>query len=172
VAVFPREHGRRRHRERGSDGGAVCGPQRRPRRSGGGRPVGAAVFRSCQGGDGGFGYTGPGSASPPRAAIGALVLALARQKDTAEFQAAFRCLQQLEFESGPYFFYYLYYASQAFFHADPEAWKRWSAESVRRLAALQGPDGGWGENEGPAFATSAALLSLALHYRFLPIYER
>ena len=33
-------------------------------------------------------------------------------------------------------------------------------------------NGGWTGNFGGSFATSASLLSLALNYRYLPIYER
>ena len=37
---------------------------------------------------------------------------------------------------------------------------------------LQMPDGSWPGNKGAAFSTAGALLSLALNYRFLPIYEK
>jgi hypothetical protein len=53
-----------------------------------------------------------------------------------------------------------------------EAWEKWNLENARRLTALQGSSGSWSGSEGDAFATSAALLSLALNYRYLPIYER
>jgi hypothetical protein len=33
-------------------------------------------------------------------------------------------------------------------------------------------EGGWNGNYGTTFSTSSALLSLALNYRYLPIYER
>ena len=36
----------------------------------------------------------------------------------------------------------------------------------------QTQEGAWNGNYGKTFATSAALLSLALNYRYLPIYER
>jgi hypothetical protein len=130
-------------------------------------------FSQCQLGDGGFGYTGADSTSGPRAAIGVLVFALARQKNSAEFKSGFKYLSQSGYADDSFPFYYHYYASQAFFHGDRESWTRWNKENISNMAALQEADGGWkGQNVGATFATSAALLSLALNYRFLPIYER
>ncbi|MBT6849795.1 MAG: squalene--hopene cyclase, partial [Opitutae bacterium] len=48
----------------------------------------------------------------------------------------------------------------------------WNSKNVKRLLATQSEDGSWNGNYGKAFSTSAALLSLALNYRYLPIYER
>ena len=62
--------------------------------------------------------------------------------------------------------------AQAIFHASPEAWRVWNAKNVKRLKAVQTENGSWTGNYGTTFSTSAALLSLALNYRFLPIYER
>jgi hypothetical protein len=53
-----------------------------------------------------------------------------------------------------------------------QAWEKWNLDNVKELAASQGKDGGWTGGEGETFSTSAALLSLALNYRYLPIYER
>lgn len=38
--------------------------------------------------------------------------------------------------------------------------------------ASQAPNGSWFSDHSAAYSTSAALLSLALNYRFLPIYEQ
>jgi len=62
--------------------------------------------------------------------------------------------------------------SQALFHADPEAWKEWNYKNMRYLGASQAPNGSWLSDHSAAYSTSAALLSLALNYRFLPIYEQ
>ena len=40
------------------------------------------------------------------------------------------------------------------------------------LHATQTPDGNWEGPIGSTFATAGSLLSLALNYRYLPIYER
>jgi hypothetical protein len=131
-----------------------------------------AFFAGCQSGDGGFGYTGAGGAGGPTSAIGALVFALARQKTTAAFKSSVRFVQQIGFAQGSYGYYYLYYASQALFQGNMDAWAKWNLENVKGLAASQNGDGGWSGSEGEPFSTSAALLSLALNYRYLPIYER
>ena len=129
-------------------------------------------FRSCQGGSGGFGYTNAGSPSGPRSAIGTLIFALAGEKDSTAFRSAFKYLQQgaSRPDSRPY--YYMYYASQAFFHADMPAWRAWDLKNQKMLSSTQSRDGSWSGSNGPAFSTSAALLSCALNYRLLPIYER
>ncbi len=135
--------------------------------------TGLDYYSSCQTSDGGFGYTdGRGSANGPTSAIGALVFALAKRKNTSEFRASIRYLQQIGFAQSSYQYYYLYYASQALFHGDMKAWDQWNKENAKRLGASQNADGSWTGSEGPSFSTSAALLSLALNYRFLPIYER
>jgi hypothetical protein len=129
-------------------------------------------YRQTQGGDGGFGYTSADGTSPPRAAIGTLVFALAKRKNSQEFKAGFRHLQQIDFTEAGHVYYYLYYAAQAYFHGDMESWRKWKETNRKNLAASQGSDGSWTGSEGTIFCTSAALLSLALEYRYLPIYER
>lgn len=132
---------------------------------------GLKFFLRCQTPEGGFGYlsnTGPNNA---RTAIGCLVLALAKEKGSREFQRAFQYLQGAPAESH-YQQYYLYYAAQAFFHASPEAWQAWNRKNIQALSAAQNSDGSWTGSFGATFGTAASLLSLALNYRFLPIYER
>ncbi len=51
-------------------------------------------------------------------------------------------------------------------------WKKWNALNLKNLQETQGADGSWEGQNGAMFCTSTALLSLALNYRFLPIYER
>lgn len=132
---------------------------------------GLRFFLLCQGGDGGFGYTGPDSGNAPRTAIGTLVLALAKQKNSKAFLAASRFLGTAPREDH-YFHYYLYYAAQAYFHTSAKAWREWNAINIKAMSATQGNDGSWEGSFGTTFTTSACLLSLALNYRFLPIYER
>ena len=100
-----------------------------------------------------------------------LVLALAKQKDTADYKSAWQYLQQAGGD-GHYQQYYLYYAAQAYFHSSPDAWRKWNAQNIKTLAATQNKDGSWDGSFGNSFGTAASLLSLALNYRFLPIYER
>ena len=129
-------------------------------------------YRTTQNGAGGFGYSSAGSSSASQSAIGSLVFALAKEKDTTAFKAGFRNLKQFGQNDGGRPYYYRYYASQAMFHGDMAAWKTWSGKNEDWLRSTQMKDGGWQGNMGSSFATSSALLSLALHYRYLPIYER
>jgi hypothetical protein len=62
--------------------------------------------------------------------------------------------------------------SQALFHADEEIWNEWNTRNIRYLGTIQSPSGSFPGNQGPAFSTAGALLSLALNYRYLPIYEK
>jgi len=134
---------------------------------------GLAFYRSCQGPDGGIGYTGAESGNGPRTAIGALVAALARQKESRLFTGAWAFLQTAgEGDAGQYYFYYVYYAAQAWFQADMHAWRDWNAANQQRLLNVQSADGSWEGPFGTVFSTSTALLSMALNYRLLPIYER
>lgn len=130
-------------------------------------------FQTCQSRDGGFGYTpGNQSTSEPRTAIGTLVYALAKEKRSPVFAAAYRRLGQAQINHNNYYHYFIYYTAQALFHADRKAWETWNAAHVRTLVRTQNPDGSWSGQRGSTFSTSMALLSLALNYRFLPIYER
>jgi hypothetical protein len=100
---------------------------------------------------------------------------LARRKDTNTYKRAVEYITQRQniIQSGGYYFYYLYYGSQAFFHAPKqELWNRWNATNIKSLRILQASNGAWTGSYGNSFSTSAALLSLALNYRYLPIYER
>ena len=73
---------------------------------------------------------------------------------------------------GNYPFYYEYYASQALFQGDLKAWQDWNEKRVQQLTETQLDDGSWDAGLGPAISTAFGLLSIALNYRYLPIYER
>lgn len=134
---------------------------------------GLAYLARCRGGDGGYGYTSAGGPKPTLTAIGVLCLALAKEKDGKGFQASVDYLRkQLSYRDRHYPYYFEYYMSQALFHADPEAWNDWNARNIRYLSTIQARDGSWPGNKGESFNTAGALLSLALNYRFLPIYEK
>jgi hypothetical protein len=132
---------------------------------------GLRFFLKCQTPEGGFGYTGATSPNGARTAIGCLMLALAKEKKTKEFENAFKYLKTAAPDAS-YQQYYLYYASQAFFQASSEAWNDWNRRNIKTLASTQNDDGSWDGQFGPTFSTAASLLSLALNYRYLPIYER
>jgi hypothetical protein len=132
---------------------------------------GLKFFLSCQTAEGGMGYISPVAPNATRTAIACLVMALTKEKNTPAFKAAFQFLK----ESTPdaqYPQYFKYYASQAFFQGSSESWQTWNHDNIAALRTSQTPDGNWDGQFGPTFNTAACLLSLALNYRYLPIYER
>jgi hypothetical protein len=135
---------------------------------------GLQFYKNCQDASGGVGYTSAGGPNVTRTAIAALVLTLAGQKDSAAYKAMTGYLKGAGWQEGGQMatYYMEYYASQAAFHMDDKTWAEWNAENIKRLSITQASDGSWPGTQGPIFSTSAALLSLALNYRFLPIYER
>jgi hypothetical protein len=132
---------------------------------------GIKFLRSCQTPEGGIGYTQASGPNGARTAIACLVMALAKEKGSKEFRAAFDYLQKAPADSN-YAQYYLYYGSQAFFHASPQLWNTWNLNNIKNLRASQTSEGSWEGAFGTTFGTAASLLSLALNYRFLQIYER
>jgi hypothetical protein len=132
---------------------------------------GLKFYFSCQSGDGGIGYTAVGGPNSTRTAIGCVVMALAKDKNSTAFQSAFQFVKNAGNDI-QYPAYFRYYASQAFFHASPDAWNNWNHENIKALRASQTPEGSWEGPIGSTFNTAGSLLSLALNYRYLPIYER
>jgi len=134
---------------------------------------GLAYLASCRGSDGAYGYTSSAGGKPTLTAIGSLCFSLAKEKDSKGYQASLNYLKKnLDYRDRYYPYYYEYYMSQALFHADEETWVEWNRRNIRYLGTIQSPDGSFLGNQGPAFSTAGALLSLALNYRYLPIYEK
>ncbi len=123
--------------------------------------------------NGSYGYTSNSSGKPTLTAIGSLCLSLAKQKDSAGYQASLNYLKNsLDYRDRYYPYYFEYYMSQALFHADETTWREWNARNIRYLGTIQSTDGSFPGQQGLSFNTAGALLSLALNYRFLPIYEK
>ena len=134
---------------------------------------GLAYMARCRGGDGGYGYTSASGGKPTLTAIGVTCLALAKEKEGKGFKNSLGYLRDhMNYRDRHYPFYFEYYMSQALFHADEAAWNEWNDKNLRYLSTIQRADGSWPGPKGEAFNTSASLLSLALNYRFLPIYEK
>lgn len=135
--------------------------------------AGLKFYTTCQSDDGGIGYVAAGDGNPTRTAIAATVYSLAKKKRNATYRGTRQYLTKANYtNSDGRPFYYLYYASQAYFHMDPELWRVWNRNNIDWLVASQDTDGSWQGQFGSTFSTSAALLALALNYRYLPIYER
>lgn len=109
-----------------------------------------------------------------RSSIAGLVFAIARRKDLKQFKNTVNYLAgEVESDaSGHYQSYTRYYQAQALFQGDMDAWAKWNKLLIERLKASQGEDGSFTGPFGKPADTSLSLLSLALNYRFLPIYER
>ena len=134
---------------------------------------GIAYLNSNRVSDGSYGYTNAAGGKPTLTAIGVLCMSLAKETDSKGYQASVAFLKKnLDYRDRYYPYYFEYYMSQALFHADDAAWKEWNARNIRYLATIQNPDGSFPGNQGPSFNTAGALLSLALNYRYLPIYEK
>ena len=134
---------------------------------------GLAYLSTCRGNDGAYGYTSASGGKPTLTAVGSLCLSLAKERDSKGYQASLSYLKKnLDYRDRYYPFYFENYMSQALFHADEATWKEWNARNIRYLSTIQSPDGSFPGNQGTSFNTAGALLSLALNYRYLPIYEK
>jgi hypothetical protein len=134
---------------------------------------GLAYLSNCRTKDGSYGYTSAAGGKPTLTAVGSLCLSLAKERDSKGYMASLEYLKKnLDFRDQHYPYYYEYYMSQALFHADEATWKEWNTRNIRYLATIQSSDGSFPGNQGQSFNTAGALLSLALNYRFLPIYEK
>lgn len=134
---------------------------------------GLAYLESCRAKDGSYGYTDANNGKTTLTAIGLLAHFLAKNEPTEKSEKSLNYLKKrLNYRDQQYPFYFEYYMSQALFQASPETWEEWNRKNIRYLKIIQAADGSWKGNLGQTYSTSAALLSLALNYRYMPIYER
>ncbi len=132
-----------------------------------------AYMANCRGANGSYGYTTSAGGKPTLTAIGLLCFALAKEKNNKGFQASLEFLKKnMDYRDRSYPYYFEYYMSQALFHADDQIWAEWNERNIRYLGTIQSSDGSFPGNQGLSFSTAGALLSLALNYRYLPIYEK
>ena len=134
-------------------------------------------FTDCQSpSDGSIGYMPrSGAHGGSTTAIGVAAFAYARKRDNPTFAKALKKMKADDEGGGGgggYPFYLEYYAAQAFFQGDYKGWQEWNDKQVKRLAETQNEDGSWDAGLGPGTCTALGLLSIALNYRYLPIYER
>lgn len=73
-----------------------------------------------------------------------------------------------------FFFYSIYYCSQATFQLGGNYWSFYRPQLHDMLLKNQSSNGCWTVNDsfGPNYGTAMAILSLTPEYRFLPIYQR
>lgn len=134
---------------------------------------GLAFLSNCRGKDGAYGYISASGGKPTLTAVGSLCFSLAHERDSKGFKASLEYLKKnIDYRDRYYPYYYEYYMSQALFHADEKVWREWNARNIRYMGTIQNPDGSFPGSQGSSFNTAGALLSLALNYRYLPIYEK
>ncbi len=156
---------------------------------------------ALRGGDnkpvGGFGYQGPGN-SPQTSAGGTLCLQLLGRYDDPAVAPTLAFLntvpvrwgandpqQNGKDRKGPavqYFYYFHYYAIQAFYQAGGKEWNDWHPDVRELLLAHQDKDGSWDVPPGSSevqytqgdrvYPTAMATLILNIYRHYLPAYQR
>ena len=105
-----------------------------------------------------------------RSSIACLSLSIAKRKDTKAYEATLKYLtERIDQPPRSWKYYTRYYMAQALFQGDFDAWSEWDKINTEMLQEEQSDDGSIG---GSTYSTAMSLLSMALNFRFLPIYER
>lgn len=72
-----------------------------------------------------------------------------------------------------HYHYAVYYSGQAVYLAkNPRWWQQWFPPIREQVLSQQTPEGYWPANTGNSYGTATMLLTLAIPYRYLPIYQR
>ena len=135
---------------------------------------GVAYIKRCSCPDGGFGYqAGSGGSGVARTGIGVVILSLCGEHESPEVAKGVNYLRSRPYESSSYYYYALYYCSQALFQAGGKTWESWNANTVNKLISSQREDGSWSQgNYSAAYPTAMALLALEVNWQLLPIYQK
>ena len=133
------------------------------------------LFENCTGPSGAVAYSvgSVGSAfgdSLARSSIACLTFAIAKRKDLDAYQRTLQHLtERIDQPPTSWKYYTRYYMAQALFQGDFETWKKWDQINTEMLQEELNDNGSIGSDP---YSTSMSLLSMALNFRFLPIYER
>jgi len=143
-----------------------------------------AYVRACGAPTGGYGYTGPG-AGPQTTAAGVLSLQLLGKHDDPNIPKSLQYLAGIPViwgAGGPqYFYYFHYYAVQAFYQAGGKEWNEWHPKIRELLLEKQNADGSFDVPPGTSeagiepnkiYSTAMACLVLDIYQHFLPAYQR
>ena len=135
---------------------------------------GLGYYTSMTRDNGGVSYSGRGGGgNGTRTAITSLAYSLANDYSSEASRRTFCYLREnVDETSSSYPYYHFYYFAQALFQGDMGVWEGWNRRILQVFKATQLENGSWSGRCGEAFTTSAALLSMALNYRLMPIYER
>ncbi|WP_018969259.1 prenyltransferase/squalene oxidase repeat-containing protein [Rubritalea marina] len=130
-------------------------------------------LETCRDSSGAYGYTSKNGAKVTLTAIALLCHQLQKKGSSPEMVQSLDFLKnKITYRDPHYTYYFEYYMSQALFQADLDTWEIWNKQNIRLLSSTQQSNGSWLGNRGSSFSTSSALLSLALNFRYLPIYEK
>lgn len=127
----------------------------------------------------GFAYQPGSGQTAVRTGTGILALEICGEHHAPESLggAAFLLDSPLRYDDA-YFFYGAYYCSVGMFQVGGRHWERTRDLLHDLLLPRQAADGSWLATNGserpvgPVYATSMAVLSLAVEYQYLPIYQR
>jgi len=135
---------------------------------------GLKFFRETMDNRGGIGYTNNSGGNATRSAIASLSFSLQNDQTSDESKKIFEFLRENRDQtpSPNYLHYHFYYMAQALFQGDMAEWRAWNARILEFSIATQQQNGSWNGYQGTTFSTAAILLTTALNYRLMPIYER
>ena len=129
--------------------------------------------------DGGFGYMVGHGSTVTRAGTGIVALEVCGEHRTAETLAAAKMILTRPLTRGEHYFYYgVYYCTVGMYKVGGEEWQQSRQALYRTTLDMQHPTGYWNPEEGTerqagrVYATSLAVLALAIEYGYLPIYQR
>ncbi|WP_437202136.1 prenyltransferase/squalene oxidase repeat-containing protein [Planctomicrobium sp. SH664] len=139
----------------------------------------AYVKRCAVNKNSGFGYQPGNGATPTMTGTGITCLEVCGDHHSQESldAAEWLVVHPLNRESA-FFFYGVYYTGVGLFKMGGDFAERSRRELAQALLPIQKEDGGWTPEHGNeriagrAYATSLAVLGLAVDYRYLPIYQR
>ena len=139
-----------------------------------------AYIKRCSVADGGgFAYQPGQGPNNPRTGTGILALEICDSHATPEALAgAEYLLKHPPRWTNEYFFYEVYYGSQAMFQMGDRYFPAYYPKLVAILLDHQDKDGSWLSGDGNDrsggrnYCTAMAVLALAVEYRYLPIYQR
>ncbi|MCX8037436.1 MAG: terpene cyclase/mutase family protein [Candidatus Sumerlaeia bacterium] len=124
--------------------------------------------RSLSHPEGGFGYQSANDRGIARTGAGMFSLQVCGEYNDPRIALGLRYLERNGLFDGQWEHYGLYYISAALYQIGGETWEKNYPIIRERLVKSQKNDGSWGEN----YKTAMAVLTLAIPYHFLPIYQR
>ena len=128
---------------------------------------------------GGFGYMAGHGATVTRSGCGIVALEVCGEHRTPETMAAARLILSRPLtQQEHYFFYGAYYCTVGMYKVGGDEWQTARPILYDTILSLQHPAGYWRpihgseKGAGNVYATSMAILALAIEYGYLPIYQR